>query len=164
MEECSAKQASMFNIQRGSCCQLLLPDDNNMKLRAAISIAGCGIKVIPAVSMKFQWQGERCRGETAARWAARQQQVLLLNSRLDILLQSSPSSRNLSGTNRRFPQIISQATKSKQLHSSQKSETHLSQLRIWRVFCFFFVKKKLQLKLQKSTIFKHSGFKSQLFP
>lgn len=134
----------MFSIQWMSCCQLLLPDDNNMKLRATINIAGCGTKAIPAVSMKFQWHGERGRGET--RWAAGQQQALLLNSKLelDILLKPSASSRNLSGTNRRFTQIISQATslcKWNQLHSSQRSKAHLSQLRICKVF----VKKKLQL-------------------
>lgn len=128
----------MFSIQWMSCCQLLLPDDNNMKLRATINIAGCGTKAIPAVSMKFQWHGERGRGET--RWAAGQQQALLLNSKLelDILLKPSASSRNLSGTNRRFTQIISQATslcKWNQLHSSQRSKAHLSQLRICKFFC-----------------------------
>lgn len=165
MEDSSAKQASMFSIQWVSCCQLLLPDDNNMKLRPTISIAGYGTKVIPAVSMKFQWQGERWRGETAARWAARQQQVLLLNSKLelDILLKSSASSRNLSGTNRRFTQIISQAIslcKSKQLHSSQGSKTYPT----WGSVGFLSKRNFNSTAQQKSIIFKYSGFKSQLFP
>lgn len=91
---------------------------------------------------------------------------LLLNSKLelDILLKLSTPSRNLSGTKRRFTQIISQAIslcKSKQLHSSQRTKTHFSQLRISK----FFVKKKLQLNTTaKVSYFQTFRIQTPAFP